>query len=74
MQVTVRVHPNSSQAKVVPESAQILSVYVRERATENKANLAVVLALAKHFQVSKSSVILVKGGRSKQKLFQILGV
>ena len=49
------------------------TVYVREKAHDNEANEAVVKCLAKYFGVAKSCVILVGGGKSKRKKFEIVG-
>ena len=49
-----------------------LTVYVRERAVDGKANDAVVELLAKHFGVAKSRVSIVRGQSSRIKLVKIL--
>ena len=46
-------------------------VWVKAPAKENKANLAVVKLLAKHFQTSKSKVRIISGQKSKKKLIEI---
>lgn len=71
MKITVFVHPNSKKPKIDKDLLGSLHVYVAEPPLEGKANWAVILALAGHFHVSRNSVILLKGEKSKQKVFEI---
>jgi uncharacterized protein YggU (UPF0235/DUF167 family) len=72
MKYTVVVKPGSSKGPlVVDDGGEVLTVYVRQRAVEGAANLAVTSVLAKHFGVSKSRVVLVRGHQSHTKLFDI---
>ncbi|GAC56664.1 hypothetical protein GOHSU_12_00540 [Gordonia hirsuta DSM 44140 = NBRC 16056] len=71
-QIAVTVKPNSKKGPLVqtgPDGA--LTVYVREPATEGKANKAVGVLLAEHFGVPKSAVVLVGGATSRLKRFRI---
>jgi uncharacterized protein len=49
----------------------IYKVSVKEPPINGLANEAVTKALAKHFGVSPSTVKLIKGAKSKQKIFEI---
>lgn len=70
--ITVLVKPNSRKGPLVENGEDgTLTVYVREPATEGKANKAVALLLAKHFGVPKSTVELVGGSSSRHKRFRI---
>lgn len=71
-QVAVTVKPNSKKGPLVEVGADgTLTVYVREPATEGKANKAVGLLLAKHYGVAKSTVVLAGGATSRLKRFRI---
>ncbi len=71
-QVTVTVKPNSRKGPLVETRDDgALTVYVREPATEGKANKAVALLLAKHYGVAKSTVELTGGATSRHKRFRI---
>ncbi|MBQ6375415.1 DUF167 domain-containing protein [Candidatus Saccharibacteria bacterium] len=50
-----------------------LVVYVREKAHGGAANAAVVKLLADYYGVAKSQVELVRGARSREKSFEIIG-
>lgn len=70
--VSVRVKPGSKKGPLVeagPDGA--LTIYVRERAVEGKANDAVVALLAKHLGVPRSRVELASGATSRLKRFRI---
>lgn len=70
--ITVTVKPNSKKGPLI-ETAEdgTLTVYVREPATEGKANKAVAQLLAKHFGVAKSTVVLTGGATARRKRFRI---
>ncbi len=49
----------------------VYKVWIKDAPIEGKANDAIVRVLAEYFKVSKSSVRLVSGPTSKQKVFEI---
>jgi uncharacterized protein (TIGR00251 family) len=70
--LVVRVKPGSRKGPLVEVGADgELTLYVRERAVEGKANEAVVKLLAKHFGVSPSRVEMVSGATSRVKRFRV---
>jgi uncharacterized protein YggU (UPF0235/DUF167 family) len=72
MKIKVITHPNSRHPRIEKDLLGDLNVYVHEPPLEGKANSAVAHALAKHFNVPNSFIILVKGEKSKIKIFEIL--
>lgn len=83
MKIFVKVKPNSKENKVEEPAPRLLQtddrlndyyiVRVKEPPFEGKANDAVLVALARHFGVSRSEVRLVSGATSKTKVFEIAG-
>ena len=71
MKLTVFVHPNSKRPRIDKDLLGSVHVYVNQPPLEGKANKAVAEALAKHFKVSKSKVSLLRGEKSKIKVFNI---
>ena len=53
------------------EETVIYKVSVKEAPVDGKANEAIIKALARYFDVSISSISLVTGQTSKQKVFMI---
>lgn len=72
MRVEVIAHPNSKKPRVEKDLLNTLHIYVKEPPLEGRANMAVIEALAKYFNISKNCVQFVSGERSKIKVFQIL--
>ncbi|MBA4022076.1 MAG: hypothetical protein C0482_06895 [Gordonia sp.] len=70
--IVVTVKPNSRKGPLVEVAGDgTLTIFVREPATEGKANAAVAHILAKHFGVAKSRVILTGGATARTKRFRI---
>lgn len=72
MNVKVRVKPGSSQEKIVCMDDGSLVVYCHARAHDGEANAAVIALVAKYYGVSKSSVQVVCGAKSRDKVLEIL--
>lgn len=71
MKVSIIAHPNSKKPRIEKDLLDTMHVYVSAPPLEGKANNAVIEALAKYFSVKKSQVLLLKGERSKVKIFEI---
>ncbi|HMZ14230.1 MAG TPA: DUF167 domain-containing protein [Mycobacterium sp.] len=70
--VTVRVKPGSRKGPLVEVGPDgDLTIYVRERAVDGKANEAVIRLLADHLDVSRSQLVLASGATSRHKRFRI---
>lgn len=74
MKISIIAHPNTKRPRVEKDLLGTLHVYVSEPPLEGRANNAVANALAKYFGVKRSEVILISGEKSKNKLFEILGL
>ena len=69
---SVTIKPNSRKGPLVePQNDKSLLVYVREPATEGKANTALVKLLAEYFNVPKTRVTVVRGLTSRHKLVEV---
>lgn len=71
MKISVIVHPNSKKPRIEKDLLEVLHVYVKEPPLEGKANRAVIETLAEYFQTKKGFVHLLKGEKSKNKIFEI---
>lgn len=71
MKIEVVVHPNSKNPRVEKDLIEMIHVYVNAPPLEGKANKAAVESLSKFLKVKKSGIILVKGEKSKNKVFEI---
>jgi hypothetical protein len=71
MKLSITVKPGSKKPGIEILSDSEWIVRVREPATEGKANIAIIEAVAEQLNISKSKVVLVRGSKSKHKIIEI---
>lgn len=71
MIITVHVKAKSSQTKLEVLSEKELRLWTREAPIEGRANEAIRKQLAMYFDMSPSSVVLLRGEKSKTKIVKI---
>lgn len=71
MELKIIVHPNSKKPRVEKDLLGTLNVYVSQPPLQGRANEAVIEALAGYLKTAKSRVKLIRGAKSKQKVFEI---
>ncbi len=71
MKISVKVKPNSNQEKIEKVNENCFLIWVKEKPQQGKANRAVIKALAEHFGIPQSAVVLLKGRSSREKFFKI---
>ena len=67
-QITVK--PGSSQEKIIEAAPGELIVYLRVKAHDGEANDALIKLLSKHFKVGKTTIKILRGQKSRQKLIE----
>lgn len=70
MIINVRVTPRARVQKIVADGDS-LRVYTNAAPTDGAANAAVIKMLAKHYGVPKSSIRIVRGETSHDKVIEI---
>lgn len=71
-EVSVQVKPGSKKGPLIQTSLTgELLVYVREPAVDGKANIALVELIARHYDVPKSAVKIIRGLSSRHKHIRI---
>ena len=70
--ITARIHPGSSKRKVETRDGGT-HIYTTAKPVEGQANRDAVKILSEYLHVPKRDVRLVKGLKSKQKIFEIHG-
>jgi uncharacterized protein (TIGR00251 family) len=73
MIVKVRVFPSARRNEII-SSEGILKVYLTERPEKGRANKGLLLALSEHFGVSRSSVKIIRGLSSRNKVIEVKGL
>ena len=66
----IKVIPNAKRNRLVEEPGR-LKVYLTARAVEGRANAALIDFLAEYFGVKKSSVCIIRGEKSREKIIEI---
>ena len=72
MKLEIIVKPNAKKENVEKISENSYRVSVKAPPKEDKANVAVIAALADFFDVPKSHIHIVLGARNKKKVVKIL--
>ncbi len=71
-QFSAKVKPGSKVGPLIEEEVNgDMTVYLREPAHDGRANVALVQLIAKHHDVPKSSVKIIRGISSRHKLIRI---
>lgn len=71
VKISIIAHPNSKKPRIEKDLLDVVHVYVSAPPLEGRANKAILEALAKHYNVKKSEILLVSGEKSKQKTFEV---
>ena len=67
----ITVKPGSSQEKITETAPGELIVYLRAKPHDGEANEALIKVLAKHFKVAKTTIRIIRGVKSRQKVIEI---
>ena len=68
--IEVKVIPDSDKNELAKEDSKV-KIRVKASAEKGKANQAVIKLLSKYYNISKSSIKIIKGKRKKNKLIKI---
>lgn len=72
MKVEITIKPGNTKGPlVVTQPDGSLVVYVRQIASDGQANEALIKLLAKHFDVPKTRIQILRGHTSRHKLIEI---
>jgi len=71
MKISIKVKTKAKEEKVRQLGKNNFAVFVKALPIEGKANEAVIRLLAKYFKVPKSSIEIISGHKSKNKIVEI---
>jgi len=71
MKIFVKARPNSKEESIKKLSETNFEICVKEPPVKGRANAEIVKALARHFGVPLSSVNIIIGHTSRQKIVEI---
>ena len=70
MKIGIKVVPNAKNNSIIKEN-NLLKVYVKKPAIDNKANKEIIELLGKFFEVKKKNVKIINGEKSRNKIVEI---
>ena len=70
MRYAITVKPGSSQEKIVKTGENEFTVYLRAKPHDGEANDALIKLLAKHFKIPKTSIKIIRGTKSRNKIIE----
>lgn len=70
MKVEIKVIPNAKNNSIYEENG-IIKIYVKKPAVDNKANEEAIELLADYLKIKGSSLKIIKGQKSRNKLIEI---
>lgn len=68
--IAVTVKPGSSQEKIIEKTPGELVVYLRAKPHDGEANVSLIKLLAKHLDVPKTSIKIIRGTHSRIKTIE----
>jgi uncharacterized protein (TIGR00251 family) len=71
MKISIKVIPNNKIQKVELVSDGSYKCWVKAKPVEGEANKRLIEVLSKHFKVAKSSIVIVMGETSRNKVVEI---
>lgn len=71
MKLPVVVKPNSKKGPLIEKNDGCWIIYVQQPAIDGQANAAIVRLIAKELKIPKTRIKLIRGAKSKTKLFEI---
>jgi uncharacterized protein YggU (UPF0235/DUF167 family) len=70
--IRIKAFPNAKKPAIEETAPQVLRVFVREDAQQNRANDAVIRAVADYYTIPKNKLRMISGHQKQGKLIQIL--
>lgn len=71
MLISIKAVPNSKKLEIIRLSDNSYKIKLDVRAIEGRANLRLIEILSEHFKIPKSSINIVKGHKSREKIVRI---
>ena len=71
MKINVRVIPRAKLNRIEVQSDGTLRIHTTTAPTDGKATSDVIKMLAEHYNVPKTSIKLIRGATSRDKVFEI---
>lgn len=70
--IGVKIHTGSSKRDIIHKDG-IFHIYTHFKPVQGKANLDALKIISNYFDIPKSNILIIKGEKSKDKVFRIKG-
>lgn len=70
--IRIKAFPNSKKPAIEETAPQVLRVFIREDAQQNRANDAVMRAVADYYKLPRNKLKMISGHQKQSKMIQIL--
>ena len=71
MFIKVKTHPLSKKEEIIKKNEDSFEIKIKEKPEKGEANKKIKELLSKHFNIPLGKVILRKGAKQKNKIFDI---
>ena len=71
MLIKVKVYPGAGKEEFIKKSEDNFEIWVKEKPIKGQANRAVINSLIKYLNIERRNIRLIKGGKSRNKVFEI---
>lgn len=71
MNLEVKVVANAKEEKIEKQDQNKLKIWIKAKPLDGKANKAVINLISESFDVPKSSIRIIKGEKSRDKVIEI---
>ncbi len=72
MLIKVKVNPGAKKQQITKKSPDSFEIRVKAKPIQGSANQAVIKVLADYFKIPRQKIRLIKGARSRNKIFKLL--
>jgi uncharacterized protein YggU (UPF0235/DUF167 family) len=70
--IRIKAFPDFKKATIEETAPKVLRVFVREDAKQNRANDAVIRAVAEYYNIPRNKLRMISGHMKQSKIIQIL--
>ncbi|MFH1611945.1 MAG: DUF167 domain-containing protein [bacterium] len=71
MLIKVKVFPSAGKSEIFKKSEDSFEIWVKEKPIQGRATQAVVKALSDFLKIPRSNIRLIKGGKIRNKIFEV---
>ncbi len=71
MLIKVKAIAGANKNKIIQKSKDSFDIHVKVKPIQGLANLAIISLLSKHFQIPEENIKIIKGFKTRNKIFKL---